>query len=154
MPILRDSGLRGTLLIPRVDIPIHSMGGNSNFSLSLQVAHSWRQILSPWGGDRVDSGLGLSYRPTSLCSLAGRYNNPICLNFIPPVMDYEFCYCLAREPAAEGRTFKNSTAFSQFCIHISIFTLCIHIHLHFSGSFWWFNIHHGELHSADRAIQQ
>ncbi len=26
-------------------------------------------------GDKVDSGIGLSYRPASLCSLAGRYDN-------------------------------------------------------------------------------
>jgi hypothetical protein len=27
-------------------------------------------------GDKVDSEIGLSYRPASLCSLAGRYDNP------------------------------------------------------------------------------
>jgi hypothetical protein len=27
-------------------------------------------------GDIVDSGIELSYRPVSLCSLAGRYDNP------------------------------------------------------------------------------
>jgi hypothetical protein len=26
-------------------------------------------------GDKVGSGIGLSYRPVSLCSLAGRYDN-------------------------------------------------------------------------------
>ncbi len=33
------------------------------------------QILSTWLGDIVDYGIGLSYRPASLCSLAGRYND-------------------------------------------------------------------------------
>ncbi len=28
-------------------------------------------------GDIVDSGIGFSYRPASLCSLAGRYDNPM-----------------------------------------------------------------------------
>jgi hypothetical protein len=28
-------------------------------------------------GDKVDSGIGLSYRPASLCSLAGLYDNPM-----------------------------------------------------------------------------
>jgi hypothetical protein len=38
------------------------------------------QILSPWLGDIVDSGIGLSYRRTglpALCSMAGRYYNPM-----------------------------------------------------------------------------
>ncbi len=35
------------------------------------------QIHRPWLGSIVDSGIGLSYLPASLCSLAGRYNNPM-----------------------------------------------------------------------------
>jgi hypothetical protein len=35
------------------------------------------QIHSPGLGDIVDYGKGLSYRPASLCSLAGRYDNPM-----------------------------------------------------------------------------
>jgi hypothetical protein len=31
------------------------------------------QILSPGLRDKVDHGIGLSYWPASLCSLAGRY---------------------------------------------------------------------------------
>jgi len=33
-------------------------------------------LVSDWGAI-VDSVIGLSYRPASLCSLAGRYDNPI-----------------------------------------------------------------------------
>ncbi len=33
-------------------------------------------ILSPWLGDEAGYGVGLSYRPASLCSLVGRYDNP------------------------------------------------------------------------------
>ncbi len=48
--------------------------------------------------DIVDSGLGLSYRPASLCSLTGRYDNPMPESTLSPaVSDYEFGYCsLAR----------------------------------------------------------
>ncbi len=34
------------------------------------------QINSPWLGDIVDSGIGLSYRPSRLHWLAGRYESP------------------------------------------------------------------------------
>ncbi len=34
-------------------------------------------IHSPWMGDIVDSGIGLSYWSASLCNLAGRYDNPM-----------------------------------------------------------------------------
>ncbi len=34
------------------------------------------QILSPWLGDIVDSGIGLSYRPAIVHRLVGRYDNP------------------------------------------------------------------------------
>jgi hypothetical protein len=45
-------------------------------------------IVPDWG-DIVDSGIGFSYRPAGLCSLAGRY---VRVDFIPPVIDYEFGY--------------------------------------------------------------
>ncbi len=35
------------------------------------------RILCPWLGDIVDSGIGLSYRPAGLCSLAGGHDNHI-----------------------------------------------------------------------------
>ncbi len=35
------------------------------------------QIRSPWLGTIVDSGIELSYRPASLYSLSGRYDNPM-----------------------------------------------------------------------------
>ncbi len=47
-------------------------------------------------GDTVDSGIRLSYRPASLCSLAGRYDNPESTlspsqkESISPVMEYSF----------------------------------------------------------------
>jgi len=46
-------------------------------------------------GDIVNSGIGLSYRPASLCSLADRCDTqPYAgVYFIPPVRDYEFGYC-------------------------------------------------------------
>jgi hypothetical protein len=43
--------------------------------------------------DKVNSDIGLSYRPTRLCSLAGRYENPMPeLTLSPPDRDYEFGY--------------------------------------------------------------
>jgi hypothetical protein len=43
------------------------------------------QIHSPLKGwDIVGSGIGLSYRPASLCSLAGRYGNPMPELTFPP----------------------------------------------------------------------
>ncbi len=49
------------------------------------------QIRSPLPEDKVDWGIGLSYRPASLCSLKGRYiKQPFAIvNIIPPVRDSE-----------------------------------------------------------------
>ncbi len=35
------------------------------------------ELIGPWLGDKVNSSIGLSYRPASPCSLAGRYDNPM-----------------------------------------------------------------------------
>jgi hypothetical protein len=49
-------------------------------------------IVPDWG-DKVDSDIGLFYRPGSLHRLPGRYGHPyVKVNFIPPVRDYEFGY--------------------------------------------------------------
>jgi hypothetical protein len=42
-------------------------------------------IHSPWLGDKVDSGIGLSYRPARLHRLASRYNNPMPESTISPI---------------------------------------------------------------------
>ncbi len=56
------------------------------------------QILSPWLGDKVDYGKGMTYRPPtpSLCSLAGRYDSPIyaVVDFIPPSQGLRIVFCL------------------------------------------------------------
>ncbi len=59
--------------------------------------HSSNQIHSPWLEYIVDSGIGLSYRPlsyrpASLCSLAGRTTLCHIVDFISPVRGYEFGY--------------------------------------------------------------
>ncbi len=41
-------------------------------------------ILSPWLGDIVDSGIGLSYRPAMLHRLEGWYDNPLPESTISP----------------------------------------------------------------------
>jgi hypothetical protein len=43
------------------------------------------QIPSPWMSDKVDSGIGLSYRQANLCSLAGRYDNPMPKSTLSPL---------------------------------------------------------------------
>ncbi len=61
------------------------------------MAETCSQILSPWLGDIADSGIWLSNRPASLCSLAGRYDKTSHLH--TPVRDLEFglWWCAQRE---------------------------------------------------------
>ncbi len=47
------------------------------FPVSQDGIESRGQIRSPWLGTIVDSGIGSSYRPASLCSLSDRYDNPM-----------------------------------------------------------------------------
>ncbi len=42
------------------------------------------KFLVPDWGDKADSSVGLSYRPGSLCSMAGRYDNPMPGSAISP----------------------------------------------------------------------
>ncbi len=39
------------------------------------VSWSVAEFIDPWLGDKVNSGIGLSYWPASSCSLTGRYDN-------------------------------------------------------------------------------
>jgi hypothetical protein len=61
------------------------------------MAETCSQILSPWLGKIADSGIRLSNRPASLCSLAGRYDKTSHLH--TPVRDLEFglWWCAQRE---------------------------------------------------------
>ncbi len=52
--------------------------------ISFKFTRTEAKFVSSWQGDIVDYGIGLSYRPTSLCSLAGRYYNPICQSGLIP----------------------------------------------------------------------
>ncbi len=55
----------------------------------INTPSSCGQIHRPLVGDVVDSGIVLTYRLASLCSLTGRYDNPMNItNIIPPVRDY------------------------------------------------------------------
>jgi hypothetical protein len=70
------------LILNQILFEVFSSGsGNKK---SILVSKSWGQILSPWLGDIVDSGIGMLYRPASLCSLAGRYDNPLSESTISP----------------------------------------------------------------------
>jgi hypothetical protein len=42
------------------------------------------EFIVPKWVDKVDSGIGLSYRPASLCSLAGRCDNPMSESTLSP----------------------------------------------------------------------
>jgi hypothetical protein len=53
------------------------LGDKVNYGIGLALLEPWGQILRSWLGDNVNSGIGLSNRPASLCSLAGRYDNPM-----------------------------------------------------------------------------
>jgi hypothetical protein len=49
------------------------------------------EFLVPDWGDKVNSGIGFSYRPAGLHRLAGRYDNPMPeLTISPQVSDREF----------------------------------------------------------------
>jgi hypothetical protein len=50
------------------------------------------KFMVPQLGDKVDSGMGLSYWTARLCSLAGRYDNHMPGQLILPVRDHEFGY--------------------------------------------------------------
>jgi hypothetical protein len=54
--------------------------------LKLSVQKPVRPIYCLWLRDIVDSGIGLSYPPASICFLAGRYDNPMPeLTLFPPL---------------------------------------------------------------------
>ncbi len=60
--------------------------GSDNFQL---VA----EFINPDWGDKVNFGIGLSYRPARLHGLAGRYDNPMPeLTLSPQSEIYEFGY--------------------------------------------------------------
>jgi hypothetical protein len=47
------------------------------------------KIFSPWLGDVAESGMELSYRPASLCSLACQYDNSALLSYAAPYLSYD-----------------------------------------------------------------
>jgi hypothetical protein len=54
----------------------------SRLNRGMDPLHVDAQFLVPDWGDKVDYGLGLSYRPASL--LAGRYDNPVPKSTLSP----------------------------------------------------------------------
>jgi hypothetical protein len=45
-----------------------------NQSTSTSIPYAVAKFIVLYWGDKVDYGIGLSYRPASLCSLTGRYD--------------------------------------------------------------------------------
>jgi hypothetical protein len=74
---LQSGRIRITLM--RIRIPLSLWCGSGSCS----------QILCPWMGDIVDSGVGLSASP---CSLAGQYGNPMIESTISPSQGLGFGY--------------------------------------------------------------
>jgi hypothetical protein len=73
---LADAAIRlgGRYSLPTVGVrfPVYiSSSAEAKF-----LVHNW--------GDIVNSGIGLSYQPACLCSLAGRYDNPMSETTISP----------------------------------------------------------------------
>ncbi len=79
--VVNDNETASTLLVD------YSLGP----SLGDHAATHCSQIHSRLLGDKVDSGIGLSYWPASLCKLTDRsVRQPyVIVKFIPPVRDYE-----------------------------------------------------------------
>jgi hypothetical protein len=62
--------------------------------ISLLQAEDWTvaEFIVPNWGDKVNSGIVLSYGAARLHHLAGWYTNPMPESTISPVRDYEFSY--------------------------------------------------------------
>jgi hypothetical protein len=61
------------------------------------------EFLDPGWGDKVNSGIGLSYRPAKPGSLAGRYDNYMPKSTLSPQsVIYEFGYIRSIEPFKEN----------------------------------------------------
>jgi hypothetical protein len=79
------ASLNGT--VQYVEFPVHTGHGMQLLTKPVHktFAYNCSQILSPWLGDILDSGIGLSYRPaTSLCSMEDRYDKPYArVDYIP-----------------------------------------------------------------------
>ncbi len=81
-------------LINIVEKPQTSLTGQLALWLERQTPEA-KFIVPDWGYSQLNSDIGLLYRPASLCSLAGRYDNPmwLCRSWLyPPVKNYEFGY--------------------------------------------------------------
>ncbi len=74
------------------------------------VDHAVDKFIGPYWGDKVDYGIGLSYRPATLCSLMVQYNNPMPLSTLSrqsgtmnwaPVLSYNVA------PASESPLYVN-----------------------------------------------
>jgi hypothetical protein len=57
---------------------------DSRFFPSPQLSYTEAKFLVPDWGDIVDVGIGLPYRPASLCGLVGRYDNLMPESTISP----------------------------------------------------------------------
>ncbi len=67
---------------------VHTKGLHSDLwplrSTFIKCTFNYSQIHSSLLGDKVDYGIGLSYRPAILCSLTGRYDSQMLLSTLSP----------------------------------------------------------------------
>jgi len=70
----------------RVVIPPARLGSlkGYKFGLVLTLTNPVAKFIVPDWGDKVDSGIGVSYRPAKLHRLEGRYDNPMPESTISP----------------------------------------------------------------------
>ncbi len=67
------------------DPPYKGKAANRKNALTVEhYAGTVAKFIVPDWGDKVDYGIGLSYPPTSLVSLTGRYDNPMPLSTLSP----------------------------------------------------------------------
>jgi hypothetical protein len=61
---------------PWLSLPISASEQLYHRTLDQSMETVFKVIVPDWE-DKVDCAIGLSYRPASLCSLTGRYDNPM-----------------------------------------------------------------------------
>jgi hypothetical protein len=87
-------------------------------SMNTKKTPSVSKFIVPDWGDKVNSGIGLSYWPARRNRPAGRYDNPIPESTIsPPVRDYIFGY---RGHVLQYRVSNSLVLISQKHLNVSL----------------------------------
>ncbi len=84
----------------------YSCEQNSHTDKSVQIDNTEAQFIVHNWVDKIDYGIGLTYRPVRVHGWRAGTTTLCHSRFYPPVMDYEFCYRLAY---AESQPFLRRT---------------------------------------------